>query len=125
MDLQELEERLGRFVAAKYGEALPIYDVITMPGHAGFAYGFRVRTGGEDDAWFIRLPPPNVNWRGTADVLRQVEVLNALDGTDVPHCSVKWSGDDLEWFDCPLLRGALVGRRRASYRKGRMGIRSE
>ncbi|MCZ6889429.1 MAG: phosphotransferase family protein, partial [Gammaproteobacteria bacterium] len=53
------------------------------------------------ESWFIRLPPPNVNWRGTADVLRQVEVLNALDGTPVPHCSVKWSGDDLEWFDCP------------------------
>ena len=52
-------------------------------------------------SWFIRLPPPNVNWRGTADVLRQVAVLNALDGTDVPHCSVQWCGDDLEWFGCP------------------------
>ena len=28
-------------------------------------------------------------------------MLNALDATDVPHCSVQWSGDDLEWFDCP------------------------
>ena len=35
---------------------------------------------------------PNVQWKGTADVLRQVEVLNALDGTTVPHCSVRWSG---------------------------------
>ena len=42
-----------------------------------------------------------MNWVGTADVLRQVAVLNALDGTDVPHCSVRWSGDDLEWFGCP------------------------
>ena len=72
-----------------------------MPGHAGFAYGFRVRHGGEVQSWFIRLPPPNVNWRGTADVLRQVAVLNALDGTEVPHCSVQWSGDDLQWFGCP------------------------
>ena len=48
-----------------------------------------------------RLPPPNVNWVGTADVLRQVAVLNALDSTDVPHCSVRWSGNDLEWFGCP------------------------
>jgi aminoglycoside phosphotransferase (APT) family kinase protein len=47
------------------------------------------------------MPPPNVKWRGTADVLRQVAVLQALDGTDVPHCSVRWSGDDLEWFGCP------------------------
>ena len=36
------------------------------------------------ESWFIRLPPPNVQWKGTADVLRQVEVLNALDGTTVP-----------------------------------------
>ena len=42
-----------------------------------------------------------MNWRGTADVLRQVEVLNALDGTAVPHCSVRWSGADLTWFGCP------------------------
>src|SRR5690606_25654363 len=79
------------------------FDVVAMPGHAGFAYGFRVEIPGRStpDAWFIRLPPPNVNWRGTADVLRQVAVLNALDGTPVPHCSVKWSGDDLEWFGCP------------------------
>ena len=72
-----------------------------MPGHAGFAYGFRVLHEAGEDAWFIRLPPPNVNWVGTADVLRQVEVLNALDDTTVPHCSVRWSGDDLQWFDCP------------------------
>ena len=73
-----------------------------MPGHAGFSYGFSVeRGGGEVESWFIRLPPPNVRWRGTADVLRQVAALNALDGTDVPHCSVRWSGDDTAWFGCP------------------------
>lgn len=72
-----------------------------MPGHAGFSYGFDVEANGELSRWFIRVPPPNVNWRGTADVLRQVEVLNALDGTSVPHCSVMWSGDDLQWFECP------------------------
>ena len=104
MDIHELEERLVPFCEAKYRTTdLDVFDVVTMPGHAGFAYGFRVREGGSErvDAWFIRLPPPNVNWRGTADVLRQVEVLNALDETDVPHCSVQWSGDDLEWFGCP------------------------
>ena len=78
-----------------------VFDVIKMPGHAGFAYGFRVQQGDDVESWFIRLPPPNVNWRGTADVLRQVEVLNALDGTGVPHCPVQWSGDDLDWFGCP------------------------
>ena len=102
MDLGELEQRLGPFARAKYGrEDIEISAVHAMPGHAGFAYGFDASHGDGTDRWFIRLPPPNVNWRGTADVLRQVEVLNALDGTDVPHCSVQWAGDDLEWFDCP------------------------
>ncbi len=101
MRLDELQDRLGPFCEEKYGAGANVFDVVKMPGHAGFAYGFRVEQGGEVESWFIRLPPPNVNWRGTADVLRQVEVLNALDGTDVPHCSVKWSGDDLQWFDCP------------------------
>ena len=72
-----------------------------MPGHAGFSYGFSVEADDRVESWFIRLPPPNVNWRGTADVLRQVAVLNALNGTSVPHCRVQWSGADLEWFGCP------------------------
>ncbi|MCP5180798.1 MAG: phosphotransferase family protein [Pseudomonadales bacterium] len=101
MDLDTLSAKLPAFVAAKYGRALPVFDVVKMPGHAGFAYGFRVQNDTMVDSWFIRLPPPNVSWKGTADVLRQVAVLNALDSTSVPHCSVKWSGDDLEWFGCP------------------------
>ncbi|MEC9132371.1 MAG: hypothetical protein VX853_00305, partial [Pseudomonadota bacterium] len=101
MDLAELEQRLLPFCQARYEGSVNITEVVTMPGHAGFAYGFKVAHQHGEDAWFIRLPPPNVNWVGTADVLRQVAVLNALDGTDVPHCSVRWSGDDLEWFGCP------------------------
>lgn len=102
MELAELADRLVPFCHDRYGTGdLRVFDVVKMPGHAGFAYGFRVETGGRTDSWFIRLPPPNVQWKGTADVLRQVAVLNALERTDVPHCSVKWSGDDLQWFGCP------------------------
>ena len=101
MRVSELKERLGPFCEAQYGSGARVFDVHAMPGHAGFSYGFRVAAGGDVESWFIRLPPPNVNWRGTADVLRQVAVLNALDGTDVPHCSVRWAGDDLQWFGCP------------------------
>ncbi len=101
MEIDELERRLRVFCEAKYGAGAKAFDLVKMPGHAGFAYGFRVQQGGDVQSWFIRLPPPNVNWRGTADVMRQVAVLNALDGTAVPHCSVQWSGDDLEWFGCP------------------------
>ena len=101
MRVDELQARLGPFCQAKYGGTVRVFDVHAMPGHAGFSYGFSVEAAGGVESWFIRLPPPNVNWRGTADVLRQVEVLNALDGTDVPHCSVRWAGADLEWFGCP------------------------
>jgi aminoglycoside phosphotransferase (APT) family kinase protein len=102
MELDELTERLKPFCREKYDDqAARVFDVHKMPGHAGFAYGFSVESRGKAESWFIRLPPPNVQWKGTADVLRQVAVLNALDGTDVPHCSVRWSGDDTRWFGCP------------------------
>jgi aminoglycoside phosphotransferase (APT) family kinase protein len=42
-----------------------------------------------------------VKLEGTADVLRQVSVLNALEGGPVPHATVLWSGDDPEWFGLP------------------------
>jgi aminoglycoside phosphotransferase (APT) family kinase protein len=105
MELDELERRLIPFVRAKYAdERARVSEVRKMPGHAGFAYGFSVESRGARESWFLRIPPPGVQWRGTADVLRQVCVLNALDGTDVPHCSVKWSGGEgaeLKWFERP------------------------
>ncbi len=102
MDLDELANRLTLFCRAMCGdESATVANVTKMPGHAGFSFGFTVSHGGIDERLVLRLPPPNVKWQGTADVLRQVAVLNALDGTDVPHCSVKWSGDDLQWFDSP------------------------
>lgn len=110
MELDELEQRLQPFVQHCYNDPTArAFAVKKMPGHAGFAYGYRVALGegaeAREEAWFLRLPPPNVNWRGTADVLRQVTVLNALDKTSVPHCSVRWSGgegDDLRFFDRPF-----------------------
>jgi aminoglycoside phosphotransferase (APT) family kinase protein len=102
MQLEELTERLGPFAQAMYEDPdARVTEVHMMPGHAGFAYGFTVHASGSTQSWFLRLPPPNVNWRGTADVLRQVQILSALDGTQVPHCSVRWSGDDLRWFERP------------------------
>ena len=101
MELDELRQRLGPFCDAHYDGDVTVTEVWMMPGHAGFAYGFTVETPGEPESWFLRLPPPNVKWKGTADVLRQVAVLGALEGTRVPHCSVKWSGDDLQWFGRP------------------------
>ena len=102
MELSELRERLEPFCQAMLDDpAAQIAEVWKMPGHAGFAYGFSVESQGKERSWFLRLPPPNVKWKGTADVLRQVAVLQALDGTTVPHCSIQWSGDDLRWFGRP------------------------
>ena len=105
MELDELQARLVPFVRDRYDDpGARVESVHKMPGHAGFAYGFTAHAADRSESWFLRLPPPNVNWRGTADVLRQVAVLNALDATRVPHCSVRWSGgegDELEWFGRP------------------------
>ena len=102
MDLPELQRRLRPFVRAQYDDpGATVSDVYNMPGHAGFSYGFSATSQDKTESWYLRLPPPNVNWKGTADVLRQVTALNALDSTAVPHCRVKWSGDDLDWFGCP------------------------
>jgi len=104
MELDELRARLTRFCQAKYADPGATVDEVTvMPGHAGFAYGFAVTSGGRTDRWFLRLPPPGVRWVGTADMLRQVTALQALEGSAVPHCRVEWYGgpDDVEWFDRP------------------------
>lgn len=121
MELSELTERLEPFCRAKYDDPdAAVGNVTTMPGHAGFAYGFDVTSRGRTEGWFIRLPPPKVAWRGTADMVRQVTALNALEGTDVPHCRVRWwagpeDTSELAWFDCPyyvvnrLSGGNVVG----------------
>src|SRR3954453_23021103 len=93
MELDELRARLIPFCRAKYGdETVTVDDVTVMPGHAGFAYGFAATQDGATDRWFLRLPPPDVRWEGTADMLRQVTALRAVDGSGVPHCRVQWYG---------------------------------
>lgn len=102
MELDELEARLGPFCRKHYEDPdAAVAEVHKMPGHAGFSYGFTVLSRGRSESWFLRLPPPDVQWRGTADVLRQVAVLEALEGEPVPHCRVRWCGDDLRWFGRP------------------------
>ena len=64
MELNELEKRLGPFVRSKYDdEEARVSDVYTMPGHAGFSYGFTSHSGDVSESWYLRLPPPKVNWK--------------------------------------------------------------
>ena len=75
MKLDELRTRLGPFCRAVYeDEGATLGEVWAMPGHAGFSYGFEVTSRGTRESWFLRLPPPNVNWKGT--------VLLAADGRE-------------------------------------------
>jgi aminoglycoside phosphotransferase (APT) family kinase protein len=114
MEREEFRQRLEKFCRTQYGDDdAAVTKILDMPGHAGFSYGFTVASRGRETSWYIRMPPPNTRWVGTADVMRQVEILNALDDTDVPHCRVKWSGEDPQWFGCPyfivpLLKGDVL-----------------
>ncbi len=102
MDLDELRQRLIPFCREHLGDpTAEVTSVEPTSGHAGFSYFFDVATRGETRRYFLRLPPPNVKLEGTADVLRQVAALAALEGTAVPHATVLWSGDDPRWFGLP------------------------
>ncbi|MCP5026076.1 MAG: phosphotransferase family protein [Actinomycetia bacterium] len=104
MEMLELERRLVAFCQDRYQDLdAAVHDLVSMPGHAGFSYGFSATSGGTTDRWLIRLPPPDVRWEGTADLTRQVVAIEALEDSSVPHCRVRWWGgsDDLEWFDSP------------------------
>jgi aminoglycoside phosphotransferase (APT) family kinase protein len=102
MELEELGERLGPFCRAKLGDSsAEVTSVRLTPGHAGFSYFVDVATRGETRSYVLRVPPPGVRWEGTADVLRQARVVQALKGTGVPVAEVVWAGDDLDWFGTP------------------------
>lgn len=102
MELDELRERLTRFAHAMLADpGATVSGVEPTSGHAGFSYFFDITSAGTLKSYFLRLPPAGVKLEGTADVLRQVCVLKALDGTNVPHASVVWSGDDPAWFGLP------------------------
>ena len=101
MDLAELSERLVPFCREHLGDDATVSGVETMPGHAGFSFGFTATSKGESRSYVLRVPPPNVRRVGTADVIRQARVVHALRDTDVPVVNVIWSGEDERWFGSP------------------------
>ncbi len=102
MDLDELAERLVPFVRTHLADPAATVDNLAVgPGHAGFTYFFDAVSEGARSSYFLRLPPAGVKFEGTADVLRQVAAIRALEGTAVPHAPILWSGDDPQWFGCP------------------------
>ena len=49
----------------------------------------------------MRLPPPNVRWSAPPTCCGRWRRSTRSTARPVPHCSVKWSGDDPQWFGCP------------------------
>ena len=99
MELEDLERRLKLFCEDRYQSAVEIDELAIMPGHAGFAYGSasqpnQSRSLGSLD--FLRM---SIGW--ALQMFCDKSKFKCADKTNVPHCSVKWSGTDLEWFDRP------------------------
>jgi aminoglycoside phosphotransferase (APT) family kinase protein len=102
----ELQGQLQAFFRDASGDdAAGVEGLESMPGHAGFSYGFTAhyRRDGQAAAepLVLRLAPPNVKLEGTADVMRQVKVLAAVRGSGVPVVSVRFAGEDARWFGRP------------------------
>jgi len=107
--LLRLRTQLAEFTHAHLGRHWAVSDLQPTSGHAGFSYTFRVQhDGAESKRFFLRLPPAGVRQVGTADVLRQVCALEALDRTDAPHARVVWSGSDPAWFGTPYFITSFV-----------------
>ncbi len=104
MEPGELQPLLDALCRAKTSDrGAEVSAIEALPGHAGFSWGFTLRHGGgaNNERLVLRLPPPGVRWTGTADIVRQARVMQALRDTPVPVAAVRWAGDDLEWFGSP------------------------
>lgn len=107
VELDVLQHQLQDFATAYYGKETIISQVEVMPGHAGLSFGFRVdyQEAGHprNESLVMRMPPKGVRQSGNTDVLRQVPLLRALKRHGVPVPTVRWSGDDLRWFEVPYI----------------------
>lgn len=104
VDLAELTARLNAWAAHFYGDGARVDDVETMPGHAGLSFGFTVTApSGVIERLVMRVPPKGVRRRGNTDVLRQVPLLKALKAHGSPVATVRWWGEDEQWFDVPYV----------------------
>ena len=102
MDLEELRERLTRFMRAHLDDpGATIASVEKGRGHAGSSYFFETVSDGLRASYFLRLPPPGVKYEGNTGLVRQVAAMKALKDTDIPHAPILWWGMDEQWFGCP------------------------
>lgn len=100
----ELDAALARFFSAD-GPGGPgaVRDVGPLSGHAGLTFGVTVQRAEGVDRYVLRLPPPGVRARNTADVVRQGRLGLALADSAVPVAPVRHCDDDPRWFGRPYL----------------------
>ena len=92
-DLSELSDRLTIFMRQELVHSdADISDVTKMPGHAGFSFGFTVHVEESSKRYVLRVPPPNARRSGTADVLRQAEIISAVSELGIPVPKIIYEG---------------------------------
>ncbi|MGO9264822.1 MAG: phosphotransferase family protein [Candidatus Binataceae bacterium] len=100
-------------VRARSGDPAAAVSALTaLPGHAGQSYGFALEHNEGDrrisERLVLRIAPEGVRIAGTADVMRQARIMASLADTAVPVPSIKWLGDEPEWFGRPYFVAAFV-----------------
>ncbi len=88
--MEELRAGLEGQLRALWSEpGLRVTRVESIPeGHSGFTYFVDVEDGARAGAYVVRMPPPGAKIRGTADVLRQGRIMQALHEAGLPAPAV-------------------------------------
>lgn len=116
----EFQFQLDRWVAAHYGPNAIVRDLRRMPGNSGISYGFEVDAPGKCQPLVLRLAPRGVRRKRNADLLRQVEVLQAVAAAGVAVPAVLWFSEDPVWFGVPFYASEFIrGKSTALFEEGR------
>lgn len=101
----ELEEQVTEWVRGTWGPLFLARNLEVLNGHAGLTYAFEVISGDNlvVDSLVLRLAPPGVRAKGSADVLHQVVPLQMLRSAGFPVAELRYWGDDQKWFGAPYL----------------------
>jgi aminoglycoside phosphotransferase (APT) family kinase protein len=73
-------------------------------GHAGHTYGLELSgPDGRQESYILKMGPPGVPRRGSADIFRQAPLLKALHAQGLPVPDVRWASPDEEPLGAPFI----------------------